>query len=718
MPATSELLSRFINRKRSLQGIDFGIQNDAVSRLQLFNLSGIDYQGQASSGYGHQGLNVKIRLTLDLFDFLFPLIPLPGLSAGVSLDTTGDWLKEHFVLIQRFPQALYRYHRATNPRTGQLETVARPVWTTTAPICLLGLEGNSGSVKLGAGVSGGAQIPFPALGDELGIDVSVTADASVGLTGKFIRLREAYTGAFPSPADVNLGFHSGLEQVVENLFSYTDRPLQKQQIDDWIADIVNNWLRAKQPPSTPQGSGQPKSGPVIKERKRDFFKRQLSKIPLAAASEAVQSGLNEWVFSLVNLELRLPVFSSLLSRWQSQPSTGSLLDKLDQLRVYILQTPTDPQNFPQAEKMAALRQIQAYVTLLKKSYSRIDPPAAPGLVQAEGSLFNLFSFSGGANAAAGVTAAAGVELPLIPGAGIAIAASGGVGALANASVDIQRIACRYQSRLVGGTSPLFFTQDTWITYRRTTADASAFAQVDLAPLSYEQQVSRQMFYQSMSYVSTALYWTPTTSPYVIPEQRSGLRIGMSVAVRRLIHYARAQAAGQPVTLTGQPLTNISGPIIRNLAITQLQFDQFLVGAQFATLDENQEGFPKYVFLEAAFRFPAGFPVYLKDNRQEPKSTGPKRMLGDRQNLNGRLESLRLRIRMSDVETNQTPLFKLGFPLIRSRMDIDLSRVRGAGQEGMFDYYVYWYGNPVFNTDPAQASLAQETAIPPVLLLHQ
>ncbi|QLQ05584.1 MAG: hypothetical protein HZY76_05475 [Anaerolineae bacterium] len=320
-----------------------------------------------------------------------------------------------------------------------------------------------------------------------------------------------------------MGFHSGLEQVVENLFSYTDRPLQKQQIDDWIADMVNNWLRAKQPPSTPQGSGQPKSGPVIKERKRDFFKRQLSKIPLAAASEAVQSA-NEWVFSLVNLELRLPVFSSLLSRWQSQPSTGSLLDKLDQLRVYILQTPTDPQNFPQAEKMAALRQIQAYVTLLKKSYSRIDPPAAPGLVQAEGSLFNLFSFSGAQMQRPGYRGSRG-GTALIPGAGIAIAASGGVGALANASVDIQRIACRYQSRLVGGTSPLFFTQDTWITYRRTTADASAFAQVDLAPLSYEQQVSRQMFYQSMSYVSTALYWAPTTSPTSSPNNGADCGLG-------------------------------------------------------------------------------------------------------------------------------------------------------------------------------------------------
>lgn len=704
----SAVFSRFLNRKRALGGIDFSSRADAVSRLQSFNLAGMDYQGQVSSGYGHQGVMVNLGGRLSIFDFIFPLISLPGLSADATLDLAGSGLKEYFVLLQRFPQALVKSHLELNPLTRQYETKWRQVWAARAPLCLLGLEGFSGEITLRAGVQAGAEIPFPSLGDELGINVSAQAGASGALTGKFIRLRGAYSGAFPSPRDVNLGLRSDLDRVVEYLFSHTDQPLLKQQIDDWITDMVTNWLQTKQPLTGPQGPAQAGSAPIIRERKRDFFKRQLSRIPLGRISDEIQTILNERVFSIVNLELRLPCFSAMLATWQGQPSTASLVDKLHQLETYILGLPLD--TLPHAEKRAALWQIQSCRTLLMRSYSRLDPLSVPGLDRADQSFFHLFSFAGGAEASAGASAGASLQTPIIPVANIAIQASAGTGALASAGVDIQRIAYRYQSRLEGGTFPLFFTQDTWITYRRTRASAEAFAQAALAPLGYERQVGRELAYQSMSYLSTALYWRHTT-PYVVPEPASGLRIGMSVAARRLIRYARAKAAGQR-------LTQISAPICQGLYVTDAQFDQMVVGADLGSLDENQEGFPKYLLLEAAFAFPDDFQINLKKDGTEPTSTGHGRMLQDRQLLNSRLQSLRLRIRISDVEENETSLFKLGFPLINSRINVDLSSVRGAGQEGLFDYYVHWFSNPALNTEPQRALAAQETAIPPVVLLHQ
>lgn len=698
--ATPEVFSRFLYRKRALGEGAPGVQGDAISRLQSFNLAGMDYQGQVSSGYGHQGLRATLGLRVNLFDFLFPVIPLPGLTPEASLDVSGNGLKEHFVLIQRYPQALYRVHRARNQQTGRDEWISRPIWGTSAPLCLLGLEGVSGEITLRAGIQAGVKIPFPSLGDELGIDVSALAGASGALTGKFIRLRGAYSDAFPSPADINLGLQSSLEQVVAYLFSQPDRPVLKEQIDGWIADMVTNWLQAKQAASPAQAAQQAGR----RERLRAFGRRQLTKLPLGEISEGLQNILNDSLFSLVNLELRLPVFTTLLTQWQAQPSTGDLLRRLEQLGSDIRQLPEPA--IPPAEKIAALRQIQAYVILLKKSYSRIDPRAVPGLGPADQSFLHLFSFAGGAKAWAEASAGASLQTPTLPLAAISIQASGGAGALANASVDIQRIASRYQSRLDGDPFPLFFTQDTWITYRRTNASAAAFAQAGLTPLSYEQQVSRELSYQSMSYLSTALYWRHT-APYVIPEQGSGLRIGMSVAARRLIRYAR-----------GERLTQISAPICQGLNIGATQFDQLMAGSGLGALDENQAGFPKYLFLEAAFPFPDDFPIYLKENRPEPKSTGQARMLQDRQALSSRLQSLRLRIRISDVEASQTPLFKLGFPVIGSQITADLSRVRGAGQEGIFDYYVYWFSNPALNADPAAALAAQETSVPPVVLLHQ
>jgi hypothetical protein len=700
----SETFSRFLYRKHALGGIDFSPQGDAVSRLQLFNLAGMDYQGQVSSGYGHQGLRVNLGLKVNLFDFLFPMIPLPGLKPEVSLEVSGSGLQEHFVLIQRYPQALYKVHRSRNQQTGHYEWTSRLIWGTRAPLCLLGLEGVSGEVTVRAAIQAGVTIPFPSLGDELGIDVSAVAGASGALTGKFIRLRGAYSDSFPSPSDIDLGLQSRLDQVVAYLFSHADRPLLKEQIDGWITDMVTNWLQAKQPASPAPVAGQPGK----REQMRAFGKRQLAKLPLGQISEGLQDLLNDYIFSLVNLEIRLPVFSSLLTNWQTQPSTGDLLRRLEQLSAKIRQLPE--QAILPAERIAALRQIQSYVILLKKSYSRIDPRSVPGLLPADQSFLHLFSFVGGAKASAEATAGASLQTPTLPVANISIQASGGLGALASASVDVQRIAYRYQSRLDGGAFPLFFTQDTWITYRRTNASADAFVQVGLTPLGYEQRAARELAYQSMSYLSTALYWRHTT-PYVVPEPGSGLRIGMSVAARRLIRYAREKAAGRS-------LAQIANPICQGLVVGNAQFDQLVAGADLGSLDENQEGFPKYLFLEAAFPFSEDMPIYLKESRPEPKSTGQGRMLQDRQLLSSRLQSLRLRIRISDIETTQTPLFKLGFPIIGSQITVDLSRVRGAGQEGMFDYYVHWFSNPTLNTDPAAALAAQETSVPPVVLLHQ
>lgn len=694
-------LSRFLHRKRALSGVDFSPNGDAVSRLQLFNLAGMDYQGQVSSGYGHQGLAASLGGSLNVFDFIFPLIPLPGLSPEASLVLSGSGVTEQFVLIQRYPRKLYRMHWAPNHQTMQYETTWRKVWETRLPLCLLGLEGVSGEITLRAGVNAGIEIPFPSLGDELGISLSANAGVSGALKGKFIHLNGAYTGSFHSPADANLAFQHSLDYVVGYLFSHMDRPLLKQEIDGWVTDMVTNWLQAKQPSPSQRASGQQGR----RDKLRAFGKRQLEKLNLPQISEDLQNILNDYVFSLVNLELRLPVFNSLLQRWQ-QPSEGDLLRRLEKLQSDILQQ--SQKNIPRAEKIAALRQIQTYIILLKKSYSRIDPRLVPGLVPADRSFFRLFSFAGEAGASAGVSAGAVLQPPTIPLANITIQASGGAGALANAKVDIQRIAYRYQSCLDSGTFPLMFTQDTWITYRRARASAAAFAQASLTPVDYERQTGSELAYQSMSYLSTALYWRHTAH-YVVPEQGSGLRIGMSVAVRRLIRYARA---------TGQRLTQISDPICRGLCITDEQFNQLMTGAELGSLDESQSGLPHYLFLEAAFAFPDDLHIDLKENRTEPKSTGRNRMLENRQLLTSRLQSLRLRIRISDVETNEEPLFMLGFPIINSRINVDLSRVRGAGQEGMFDYYVHWFNNPALNTDPQAALTAQETSVPPVVLLHQ
>lgn len=708
----SATFSRFLNRKRSMQGIDFSAQSDAVSRLQLFNLAGMDYQGQVSSGFGQQGVQGRQSVTIDLFDQLLPILAFPGLRLGVTASLTGNLLRESLALIQRYPKAIYAYipQSPFTPYTpSQTGYVYAPIWETSYPVHLLGMEGYSGLLTVGAGVNAGAAVPFPSVADEFGVDVSANAGASGALTGKFVRLRGAYAGSFCSPSDIALGTQASVERVVDYLFSVLDRKDLKREIDDWVKEMVLNWLQVKQPtPGSAPASNSSKNTPGIKPRRRDAFLAKLQKVPWSRISAGVQDALNQYVLSLVNFELQLPVFNDLLAGFEAYRASSGVLDGLNQLRAKIL-TLTD-QEMSALEKRAALRQIQFYIDLLASSNQRINPQVVPGLSAAPQSFFNLFSFIAEAQGSADAEASVFAEPPKIPLTGLTISAFGGVGAMAQAKIDIQRIAFRYQSVLHGGKSPLFFTQDAWLTYRRTQASAAAFAQFELTPLSGERPIGREYSYYSLSYVSTIVYWKePSRGRATTPLQRSGLRLGMTVATRRLINYAK-----NPSAPAGQKL---EAAITRNLKITPAQCRAFLAASEIAMLDDAQNGFPPYVFLETAFQYPGNFSLELKPDKAEPKSSGRARMLEDPA-LTSRLESIRLRIRLSDMETNEQPIFKLGFPANGPRIDIDFSLLRGAGQEGMFDYHAHWFMNDAYNTNPAWAREAEEYGIPPVIFLHQ
>lgn len=682
-----------------MQGIDFSEQGDAVSRLQTLNLSGIDYQGQVSSTAAYRGVEASVSPGINLGGVLGPLL---NLSADVSVKLTGNVLKEHLVLIQRYPKNLFKFHYRQNRQTGAYEPVQDRVWGTHKPLCLLGLEGYSGTLTLSAGANATAAAAFPTMGDELGISIAASMSASGNLTGKFIHLTERYSDAFPGPEDYFLSqryflerVHLPLDGVVNDLFSRADKTLVKAEIDAWITNMVTAWLQGK----------------AVRRRKRDVVLEQIQRIPLARLSEFFQDTLNDYVFSLINFELRLPVFTSLLQRFQGYQSSQGLFGQLHDLQAQIQQAPAIP---PQARE-AALRQAYLYEQLLRKCYRRVSPESLPQLQSTGQGFLNLFSFAAGASVAAEAKAQAALEIGEIPIAQVTIGASGGAGALANASVDIQRINYRYQSLLKANPS-LYFTQDAWMTYRQTKAGAGAFAEAQIVPASVEWEASREVTYVSLSYQSTALYWRPRQSAdhYVFPEPGSGLRFGISVAMRRLIRYAKAIASGGD-------LPSIRTPICGSLNINAKQFNDFIVAADVITLQEDQEGFPQYAYLETAFQFPENSKVIIRAGSNGIWAPASIFNTPDMRNPGAwrKLESIRLRIRLSDMETTEQPVIQLGFPVVSHvKINLDLTRLKGAGQQGMFDYYVHWASNPVLNTDPAAAITAQEFSVPPVVFLHQ
>lgn len=212
----SAVFSRFLNRNAPWGGLILA-PGPMRSAGCIVNLAGMDYQGQVSSGYGRRGDGrswratqyFRFHLSLDL------LARFERMPRWTCRQRTEGVFRSHTA----FPQALVKSHLELNPLTRQYETKWRQVWAARAPLCLLGLEGFSGEITLHAGVQAGAEIPFPSLGDELGINVSAQAGASRAHRQIHPPPRGAYSGAVPSPRDVNLGLRSDLDRVVEYLFS-------------------------------------------------------------------------------------------------------------------------------------------------------------------------------------------------------------------------------------------------------------------------------------------------------------------------------------------------------------------------------------------------------------------------------------------------------------------------------------------------------------------
>ncbi len=729
-PKASVYLSRYISAKQTLQNADAVAGEDVVSRYQVFNLSGFDYKGQLSCAYGISGGEGKLGVELNVLDMLAPLFPIAELK--VVGDTSLALEKESLLVLHRFPEAVYPTraimidsHRMPIQKS-QYPSQITPLtsaWNTVNPLSLLHFRGHGGEVAFKITLQAGVNLGLMSFIDELGFELSVVAKGSLELKGSLKRLSAPYVSCYPSPSDTHAAEASRLETMIDHLLNQPDRQSLKAEVEEWINFMVQDWLNAHSNTATPQTRAEVRSKRSrAKEKVWGYLsqaKQVVSRLPVADITTTIENSINDVLLSKLNAELRLPVFHTWLDNWLKTSSTTGLLIQLRTLQENIRVSNASP-----AVKEAAWLQAQRYEELLLRFYRRYQSgqsPAKPLEVRDYLSHFKMFAFC--TTAQVGVSAGVSAD-PLaryIPvSSGIELKLQGAADAGAEATGSGQFISYRYQAINDAGKGALVYTQDTWLAYRRWAASAEALARAGFGGYEYEKQVGAQKHHYALSYTSSAIFWEyqqvhqDEQGYYTYAQSGSGICKGMSVSTKRLVDLARGVAR-----------PGLQRAISEQLAISPAQLTEFLQASEIGAIDPVQDGLPANVFLEVGFALSGNQRVGLRQKQRgrNPTTavfdvTGQYEDRGLRMKEAGTPEWIRIRFRLADVDKSKEPIFKLGFPVVLPRINIDTSRIKGAGQDALFDYYAHWFNNPEYNTIPRLAWWAQELSVPPVVFLHQ
>lgn len=689
----------------------------AVGLLRAFNLTGMDYKGQVTSGYGQRGTELSFGVS-----FNFGALVVPGLlTAEVAVDTTAARSRYALVLIVRQP---------LNPDAAGLART--PAWRSPLPVCFTVMQGFAAQGSVGIKVTGSVGASTDKLGalgvDELGLELSVEAGGKV--SGTAVSLRDDSPKFFASS-----GFSTGLATALDESLDVLTRHQVKNLIAKWIETAAPNEkseVLAKLEEIQPEGGTGAADGP--------------DGAPVRPAAAAA-------VESLVAVVKALPVEARASGVWDRiagslRPhKTEDLLSSLKDLQEHLVAarkakvTKTVAQAAELDEHLdETLRQVKEYrrqLTSLQSAKSAgrpatsnqkaISAPSPAGACE-----LSLFAWD--AVAVASADADVGVKSKV---------GSAGASASAMAQPRAQGITFRLQTIAVGSEHrPVTVTQDTILAYRQF--DARAMAEAALGKRTKAAKAAA--CYRTMTYTSAVVYWQrpPSTSGAapITPGPGSGVSFGIGVEVDRLL-----TAAGDlrwhedDLTKVGTVTSELMVRMAAQLRVTRQRVEQLLLASELDTTDPDQLTAP-VLLVEAGFALPpAGAPgaltittrpgrgkdpCQLPDLLAEPTLGGAIGRLGTSAGPSPQptLDVMRVRYRLSDCADRSDTVFKLGFSTVVGA-SLSMEKLKRAGHDGTIDLHV-WFPDAEPSTataatpDGASAfdpTLGQERAVPPVALLH-
>jgi hypothetical protein len=300
---------------------------------------------------------------------------------------------------------------------------------------------------------------------------------------------------------------------------------------------------------------------------------------------------------------------------------------------------------------------------------------------------------------------------------------------------------RFQSQQKAATqfNPLFFTQDTRVTYKQITFGASA------GKYAYDN------LFRSVYYVSSLCYWKAPSGAVNIEyvetpaSAGSGLAFGISISEDALANWVVGEDSALKKIL--EKRLHVSGETL-DAFVTQLNIEVPLIPIVDPAVDTSGERFgSKYVLLEVSFAalekkskfkmaklFASAKANYQLDSEILTSWKKEFDMEQSSSQVSGQTRAqsqippknffspqcIRLRQRVSDLEDNLNVSdkgFTLGMDAFIGSVEFNMQEVSKAGNESTIDIFTFEIPNPV--PPPPYSNVGEEEKIiPPVALFFQ
>lgn len=650
-----------------------------------FLLSGLDVKGQVSSGFNSSGYSGKVSVTGGIPDN----VPLVNFSASGFIGATVK--SEDFVIMQRQPSYMI------------IETQKHP---TTHPISLMRLGGYSGTIEAGGSLQAAIGLPKA----ENNTPEAAALSLEVAALGTTAKGEVKYSGTYTSLTGKQLSYFRTAQDsyLQENFLDIvgTDKSALRQLVSQWIIRTDSKYaLHDKWHISLLYRST---------EKYTSTEKLLLALSIIITNSKRPPDNLTEDELTEFEKDIReCARYMRLLFEHKYTPLYGyktnprTVLDYIGNM-VHWKNNPDNLATIVRHHVEVA----QELAEEVKKSSSIVEITS-----DVERQLCYLSIWEHKPEGSASVTATAKLKAKEVSSStrSSASASASISGYMKFTSYRLQtlgNIRCEQGPGDVSITPLSFVTQDTKIEYRQ--AQWSTKAAVFFS--SKEKAVSEARFYNMMIYRSACVYWKYPLVAKTLALRGSGLCFGASVSAETLIDLAK-DFGSHP---------NLTKSLCKTLRVEETQLKEFLTGSFLAT-DVAADSFPTQTLLiESALAVSEKFQISIDKNNQEPD----KKLLYDMLAMHDRatfgkegrftLEAIRIRYRIADVQGNTRTLFQLGVPAGPVQVGITLSKINGAGNQGIIDVYVHWFSSDLkqFNQGNLNGKKAYEEAVPPVVLLHQ
>lgn len=689
--------------------------DDPVHHFARLNLSGLDYKGQTSTGYGRSGFSLELSVTFDLGTFFGP--GLVTLEAGI----TGTGQRSHHTLMvcHRFPTRIYNssvlhLSVSSSPKPGEAPTPARagitPRWRGSRPLVLGILHGVAWEGTLAVSASAELAPVDPVECDELGLSAELSAGASVTAEGhvRLLSLVDRHARTFGPLAAATVYDGSLAAAVDEELVGDV-----KARVAAWVIEV--------------SGIKSSKAGDLLTEQlSTESILDEIA--PDLATWSGTTSGGSDW-----EADGRAELIRTVdLLRKGRTPSTEAVLAQLATLRtklvtdkrtddLAILDGFADALRQRKAAKTAASKAQGGFLDFALGRRGASTTPVAAATPTGPATLVRLSSRQFRGNAT--VTASAGTEV-----------VHQALGVDAQASLEYLRRRTKFRFQVVGEETrhgQVVMTQDTVVTHNTFTAAASLEAKASAMEFARDGE----KVYGTITYRSATAYWL-APKPMAYPNG-SGVSFGLSIDPDRLCAYAVwCRGAGKPAGATSAAAPTGAEAKVENYLTEQLRVSAAQLREYFAEFAYEPGEIDRPVLVEASFALTAAQSLTMAP-ATTPPAPEPAELFGlkpvaarlaskaSAQTDGSELQALRVRCPLGAAEDNTRSLFSFGLT-VAVGLGAKLDRVDRVGAQGMFDLHARFFPDLLRAKDDEQrqrrearyAAQRHDLAVPPVVLLGE